>query len=154
MSSRRFVAPAVLLFLLASGSRLAAQSPVPTPDTTFVVEYYYKARWGFADEFFRLYVKNHLPILELERRKGHITEIVIERPWFHGTEDGRWDFRVRITYPSARAHAAGSPATAEELRQLYPDQAAFVREEQRRFEILLAHWDQPVQRIAVGSGSR
>ena len=149
MSPPRVVARAVVLLLLASGSRLAGQGPVPSPDTTFVVEYYYKARWGFADEFFRLYAKNHLPILELEQRKGHIADIVIERPWFHGTEEGRWDFRVRITFPSAREHAAGSPATAEELRQLYPDQAAFAREEQRRFEILLAHWDLPVQRIVV-----
>ena len=30
------------------------------------------------------------------------------------------------------------------LRELYPDRAKFEREEQRRFEILLAHWDVPV----------
>jgi hypothetical protein len=30
------------------------------------------------------------------------------------------------------------------IRQLWPDQATFTREEQRRFEILLAHWDLPV----------
>jgi hypothetical protein len=29
------------------------------------------------------------------------------------------------------------------VRQLYPDQETFRREEQRRFEILLAHWDVP-----------
>ena len=28
---------------------------------------------------------------------------------------------------------------------LYPDKAAFEREEQRRFELLLAHWDLPVR---------
>ena len=30
------------------------------------------------------------------------------------------------------------------IRQLWPDQATYKREEQRRFEILLAHWDLPV----------
>lgn len=128
----------------------AAQAPVPVADSTYAVEYYYTARWGFADEFFRLYVKNHLPIMMLEKERGHIVELVIERPRFHGTEDGRWDFRVRITYPSARVHAAGSPVTEQDRRRLYPDQETFRREEQRRFEILLAHWDLPVQRITPG----
>jgi len=150
MRSAAVVARALALGLLAPAPSLAGQTAVPTSDTTFVVEYYYKARWGFAEEFFGLYVKNHLPILELEQRKGHIADLVIERPRFHGTEDGRWDFRVRITFPSAREHAAASPVTAEERRQLFPDQTAFAREEQRRFEILLAHWDLPVQQVVAG----
>jgi len=31
-----------------------------------------------------------------------------------------------------------------ELKRLFPDQDTFRREEQRRFEILAAHWDLPV----------
>ena len=43
------------------------------------------------------------------------------------------------------AAAAHEPSPEEALsRQLYPDQATFRREEQRRFEILLAHWDLPL----------
>ena len=129
---------------------LTAQSPVPASDTVYVVEYYYTARWGYADEFWRLYLKNHLPVMMLEKERGHIRDLVIERPRFHGTEDGRWDFRVRITYPSAAEHAKASPVTADDRRRLFPDQATFVREEQRRFEILLAHWDLPVERLASG----
>ena len=30
-------------------------------------------------------------------------------------------------------------------KQLYPDQDAYAREEQRRFEILEAHWDLPIK---------
>jgi hypothetical protein len=30
------------------------------------------------------------------------------------------------------------------IKQLWPDQETYKREEQRRFEILLAHWDLPV----------
>jgi hypothetical protein len=33
------------------------------------------------------------------------------------------------------------------IKKLYPDQAAYAREEHRRFEILLAHWDLPVSDI-------
>ena len=135
---------------LCAAPSLAAQAPVPAADTVYVVEYYYTARWGYAEEFWRLYVKNHLPVLRLEQERGHLSNLVIERPRFHATEDGRWDFRVRITYPSAAEHAKGSPVTADDRRRLFPDQATFVREEQRRFEILLAHWDLPMERLAPG----
>jgi hypothetical protein len=128
---------------------LAAQAPLPAGDSTYVVEYYYTARWGYADEFWRLWVKNHLPVMRLEQERGHIRDLVVERPRFHGTEDGRWDFRVRITYPSAAEHAKGSPVTGDDRRRLFPDQETFQREEQRRFEILRSHWDLPVERIAV-----
>jgi len=33
------------------------------------------------------------------------------------------------------------------MKKLYPDQSAYQKEEQRRFEILLAHWDLPVSDI-------
>ncbi len=29
-------------------------------------------------------------------------------------------------------------------RQLYPDQETFKKEEQKRFEILVGHWDVPI----------
>lgn len=141
---------ASLLAALVVIAPASAQSVVSAGDSVYVVEYYYTARWGDADEFFRLYLKNHLPIMRLEQEKGHILDLAIERPRFHGTEDGRWDFRVRITYPNAAEHARGTPVTAEDRRRLYPDQETFAREEQRRFEILLAHWDLPVERIRPG----
>jgi hypothetical protein len=33
------------------------------------------------------------------------------------------------------------------IKQLWPDQETYRREEQRRFEILLAHWDLPLTDI-------
>jgi hypothetical protein len=32
-------------------------------------------------------------------------------------------------------------------KQLYPDQDTFKKEEQRRFEILLSHWDLPIKGV-------
>ena len=48
--------------------------------------------------------------------------------------------------------AAAFDASAEEdlKRQLFPDQEAFRREERRRFEVLLAHWDVPVEDVELG----
>ena len=33
-------------------------------DQPFVVEYYYTAKWGLADEFIQLFRKNHYPVLK------------------------------------------------------------------------------------------
>jgi hypothetical protein len=40
-----------------------------------------------------------------------------------------------------------NPQEESWITQLFPDQETFKREEQRRFEILLAHWDLPVTDI-------
>ena len=39
-------------------------SPPQTQSRPFAVEYYYKARWGFAEEFLALFRKNHWPVLQ------------------------------------------------------------------------------------------
>jgi hypothetical protein len=56
---------------------------------------------------------------------------------------------VIIVFPDL---AAAFDASAEEgiKQKLFPDQEAFRREERRRFEILLAHWDVPVQDVDLG----
>jgi hypothetical protein len=49
-----------------------------------------------------------------------------------------------LTYRDIQA-AFGDTSHHDAIRkQLYPAQATFEREEQRRFEILLAHWDVPI----------
>jgi len=154
LTSREFLLRLPLLgaaaLVAAAGAipaRVGAQAPASRPaartDAPFAVEYYYKAKWGFADEFARLFRKNHLPVLRKQIESGRILEVKAEKPRYHATEDGRWDFRVTIVFSSATAAAEGS-GEAEIARQLFPDQETFRREEQRRFEILLAHWDVPV----------
>ena len=85
----------LLLFLMLLPISLPAQSAQET-GKPFVVEYYYKAKWGYADEFLQLFKKNHYPLLK---------------------------------------------------KQLYPDQAVYQKEEQRRFEILAGHWDVPIKNV-------
>jgi len=115
-------------------------------DEPFVADYYYKAKWGYADEFIRLFKKNHFPILKKQIETGRILSVTAAAPRYHATEDGRWDYRVTIVFKNM---AAASDQASEEpiIKQLYPDQETFKREEQRRFEILLAHWDVPVVNV-------
>jgi hypothetical protein len=134
-----------LLLLLGAVTSAAAQAPPAGASTPFVVEYYYKARWGFADEFIRLFKKNHHPVLQRQKELGNILEIRAEAPRFHGTEDGRWDYRITLVWKNAAAPHEAFPEA--ELRRLFPDQETFKREEQRRFEILAAHWDLPIVKV-------
>ena len=122
---------------------LANPSPMVTQERPFVVEYYYKVRWGFAEEFLRLFKKNHLPVLQKQIEQGRMVSVKVEKPRYHATEEGRWDFRVTITFKSAAVAFAPFDEAAL-ARQLYPDQETFKKEEARRFEILLSHWDVPI----------
>ena len=147
---RRVLGSAVLVAALAALVVPAWAQPEPPSsrptvraEAPFVVEYYYKAKWGFADEFARLFKKNHLPVLKKQIESGRFLEVRAEKPRYHATEDGRWDFRVTIVFRSA-AVAADSSGEEEIKKQLFPDQETYRREEQRRFEILLAHWDLPL----------
>jgi hypothetical protein len=135
----------LLALSLVAASVAAAQAPPAGASTPFVVEYYYTARWGYADEFIRLFKKNHYPVLRRQMELGNILEISAEAPRFHGTEDRRWDYRITLVWKNAAAPHEAFPET--ELRRLFPDQETFRREEQHRFEILAAHWDLPVVQV-------
>ena len=76
----------------------AAQGARPRP---FVVEYYYKVKWGFAREFRALFRKNHYPLLLEQKRMGRIVDLKVEQPFYHATEDARWDYRVTIAWKDA-----------------------------------------------------
>jgi hypothetical protein len=115
-------------------------------DKPFVVEYYYKARWGYAEEFLKLFKKNHYPLLKKEVEMGRMVKVWMDQPRYHTTEDGRWDYRVTIVFKSA-AIANDNFDSSALIKQLFPDQEAYKKEEQRRFEILDAHWDLPIKDV-------
>lgn len=121
-------------------------SQVRAPDKPFVVEYYYKAKWGHAEEFIRLFKKNHYPLLKKQIEIGNALQVTAESPFNHAMEDGRWDYRVRIVWKNVQVAHDDSGDEAL-LKQLFPDQELFKREEQRRFELLVAHWDVPVRSV-------
>lgn len=63
------------------------------------------------------------------------------------TEDSRWDYRVRLSFRNSTLATTANPDEAAWINQLGPDRQTFTREEQRRFEILLAHCDLPATDI-------
>jgi hypothetical protein len=132
---------------LQSTGRAQTRQPKPS-DQPYVIEYYYKARWGYADEFISLFKKNHYPVLRRQVETGRILQVSAVKPRYHSTEEGRWDYRVTIVFKDVKA---ANDSTGEEaiIKQLYSDQAAFRREEQRRFDILIAHWDVPITGVEL-----
>ncbi|MFN8668144.1 MAG: hypothetical protein U0164_13280 [Gemmatimonadaceae bacterium] len=144
----RIAAASGVLTLIAVTPLVASSQGAPAattrPDDRYVVEYYYKVRWGFQNEFIALFKKNHLPLLLGRVQKGTIVEVTAVAPRYHSSEEGRWDYRVTIVFPSLAAAHLGESVTEDDKRRLFPDSALYAREEHRRFEILEAHWDTPL----------
>lgn len=143
----------LVFLLLISASWIAvplvAQGAPPQggADQPYSVEYYYKVQWGHQQEFLDLFLKNHYPLLQKVVTTGRMLSVKIESPAYHTTEDGRWDYRVTIRFKNSTLATTSNPDEEAMIRELWPDQATYKREEQRRFEILLAHWDLPVTEI-------
>jgi hypothetical protein len=124
---------------LGAGAKQGAMA-AESKEQPFVIEYYYKAKWGHAEEFLALFKKNHYPVLKKEIELGRMLKVSMTVPRYHTTEDGRWDYRVTIVFKNA-AIANDNFDSSVIIKQLYPDQETYKKEEQRRFEILDAHWD-------------
>jgi hypothetical protein len=135
---------AILALFCAALLDAGAPQSASSSDQPFAIEYYYKAKWGHADEFLALFKKNHYPVLKKEVELGRMLKVSMTVPRYHTTEDGRWDYRVTIVFKNA-AIANDNFDSSTIIKQLYPDQETYKREEQRRFEILEAHWDLPIK---------
>ena len=112
------------------------------------IENYYKVKWGFADEFIHLWKVNHYPLLKKAQEKGDIITVKAEKPVLHSGEDTRWDFKVSITFKDSKT-AFDPDLTTPYKKSLYPDNDKLLKDEQHRFELLLAHWDIIVQTIPL-----
>ena len=142
-------AAVVLLAATAAGvvtARAQAPAAQAASQTRGWVWYFYRVKWGFQDEFVGLFRKNHYPVLQAQVKSGRMTSVRTFVPTYHGDGRADWTFAVAITYRDTAAMTGPSGEDAIVMR-LYPDQATFKKEEQRRFEILDAHWDVPLNEV-------
>ena len=128
---------------IGAGARQSATA-AEGKEQPYVIEYYYKAKWGHAEEFLALFKKNHYPVLKKEIELGRMLKVSMAVPRYHTTEDGRWDYRVTIVFKNT-AIANDNFDSSALIKQLFPDQESYKKEEQRRFEILEGHWDLPIK---------
>jgi len=142
MRFRLLLASMLLLPMAGHAQAPAAQAP-NAPKTVW---YFYRVKWGFQDEFQALFARNHLPVLREEMKAGRIVNVKTFVPSYHGDGRADWTFAVQIVFKDVAAFVA--PAGEEEIqRRLFPDRARFQKEELRRFEILDAHWDVPLNEL-------
>jgi hypothetical protein len=109
----------------------------------YLVEWVYRAKWGESDEFWRLFRKYQIPLLDKEKQLGRVLRYTVYRPGLHTSEDQRWDYRVVITYRDILA----TTESRDLPKQVFPDQATFKREENQRWSITVAHYDLPIREI-------
>jgi hypothetical protein len=147
---RSFLASAVLsMIFLAAPAAGAQQTPssvnAPTAKTE-TVEWVYRIRYGYHDEWYRIFQKYQIAILERQKQLGYVKDFTIWAPSLHTSEDSRWDYRIVITRASHDAPPGQSES--EVGKQLFPDQEAFHRDENRRWELTTNHWDLPIHEVA------
>ena len=135
----------VLLFGFAGLAQAPAQQAAGEPKTVW---FFYTVKWGSQDEFLDLFQRNHYPILKELEKAGHYLSVKTFVPENHGDGRADWTFAVELVEPATRPAA---PTEAEIVARLYPDRIRLQKEEERRFELLVAHWDVPLNRIDLSA---
>ncbi len=128
---------------LADGQQPSASPSVSSSDKPYLVEWVYKVKWGHADEFWQIFKKYQISVLNREKELGYVTSYTVYKPGLHTGEDTRWEYRIVITYKNQASSGHG----AEVTKQLFPDQATLKHEENRRWELTEAHYDLPIRII-------
>jgi hypothetical protein len=123
-------------------------TPEKSEDQPVAIGYYYKVKWGYQDEFLELFKKNHYPVLETHIKTGRYLRVETLVPKFHGDGRADWTFLTLIVYKNWQAVDSGSQEK-QIIKEMYPDQETFKREEQRRFELVEAHWDIPLKPVPM-----
>ena len=150
--TRTLAAAAAALALAAAAVLAATTQPPPTPSGSpgRATWYFYKVKWGAQEEFLDLFQRNHYPVLKARLDAGHYASVRTFTPTYHGDGRADWTFAVELV---ERAGASGTPTEQEVIKKLYPDQKRFREEEQRRFELLEAHWDVPLNAVEFATRS-
>jgi hypothetical protein len=140
----------MLIFTTSTTTPVVAatqQAAVVPAEKPVIVEWVYRVQYGHKDEWWRFFKKYQIAILERQKQLGYVKEYTVFAPSLHTSEDSRWDYRVIIVRASEDAPPGQSEA--EIAKQLFLDQEAFNREENRRWELTTNHWDLPIHVVKV-----
>lgn len=135
----------VIVMTLLATLVVRAQAPVKqAAGEPQVVWYFYTVKWGFQDEFLDLFQRNHYPVLKAREKAGGYLSVRTFVPEFHGDGRADWTVAVELVVPP---NPPTTPTDEDIIAKLYPNRPKFELEERRRFEILAAHWDVPLNRL-------
>src|SRR5688572_18650108 len=137
----------ILAWSAAPAPAAQPSAPAAAPPATVqasgpvTIESYYRIRWGSFWDFMEIYRQQHAPLLAEMQRQGFILAIRTDTPVTHMAGDQRWDLRVTITWRDGNvATGADGGAYDRAVRaastRLFPDSAAHLAAETRRFAML------------------
>ena len=141
-ANRLVSAAAALAFAIPLAVAARAQPANPAAKG-YEVEWVYRVRYGFIDEWWDIFRKYQLAVLEREKQLGYVVDFRVYHPQLHTDEAARWDYRVEIVYKDFD----GALHEDEVTDQLFPDAAKRKREENRRWELTANHWDLPIYQV-------
>jgi hypothetical protein len=131
------------LAVLGSTAGVALAQPPKPGVKGYEVEWVYRVRYGAIDEWWDLFRKYQIAILDRAVALGYVLDYRVYHPQFHTDEASRWDYRIEITYRDLEA----ASHEAEIAQELFKDQAAMKRDETRRWELTTNHWDLPIFQV-------
>jgi hypothetical protein len=141
--SSRICLALVAAALAANMVGAASAQPVKPGAKGYEVEWVYRVRYGHIDEWWDLFRKYQIPILDREKQLGYVLDYRIYHPQLHTDEAARWDYRVEITYKDFD----GSLHEDEITQAMFQDDATRRRDENRRWELTENHWDLPIYQV-------
>lgn len=135
----------ILAFALPAVKAQSASSTIALSSSTETIEWVFRVRYGFHDEWFQIFRKYQVAILDRQKQLGYVKDYSIWSPGLHTSEDSRWDYRIVVTRTSHDAPPGQSESDV--AKQMFPDQKTYQREEQRRWELTTNHWDLPIYQV-------
>lgn len=147
ITKRAFVSMAVWAAMAGIGGirPAAAQSATPQQrvEAAPIVEWVYQVKWGYFDDWYTIFKKYQIAILDEEKKEGLVTKYIVQKGGGHVGESERWDLRVLIYYKDKDAQAKGRGIS----QKLFPDRETARKEELERWRLTTAHWDRPLTEV-------
>jgi len=135
---------AVVALSALTGASGAAQ----TVSTPVMIEYYYKLAPGASKEWLALYKKNHNPILQQHMKSGLLLSEKLYERRYHAVAPA-WDYKIVMVWRDGAALEEARRREPQVIRSLYPNQEDHDRQERRRWEITVEHWDDVLNEIPL-----
>jgi hypothetical protein len=144
ISMRRETITCMTGALIAASVATGVPAQPPNPNAQgYEVEWVYRVRYGAIDEWWDLFRKYQIPILDRAKALGYVLDYRVYHPQLHTDEASRWDYRIEITWKDVDS----SKHEEEIARELFKDAAARKRDENRRWELTVNHWDLPIFQV-------
>jgi hypothetical protein len=138
----------LLSFAVAPLFVLSVPTGAEQASAPVVIEYYYKLAPGGTSEWLALYKKNHNPILKELMKQGMLKSEKLYERRFHA-QSPAWDYKIVMVWRDWAALEEAHHREPEIIRSLYPDKDEHDRQERRRWELTVAHWDDVLNEVPL-----